>query len=258
MPPKRIQKSKRTTPYKKKEKKVKLLVDAREVSSIEILKEKGIECKYNKNLKYGDFNITVNDKIECIIERKHTDDVTSNFGQFKKEINEMIVNKFSNKTIISNFLIIEGEFQITPFNRETIIMIKKQLKNFYNKNFVCVEYTNNTEDTVKNIIEKFELYKEKGSISDITKDKIKNPVIIYKKGKTNLTHTILQSINGITPVTANNITLKYGSINNIIEIIKKDNDPKMFCGIFKSRNTRIGEKLSKIIFNLIKEEFVDK
>ncbi len=270
---KQKQQLKVTTPSKKNNKNnVQLLIDSREVKLIKEfnilydnkLKENNIII--NKNLEYGDINIKVlgdNNKynIECIIERKHVNDICSQYQHYLDQEAKLISFRESQENRISTILIVEGDFKkVRNYGNKTNLKysVQEHIINLFTKTRIELKKTDNIVNSMEEIFKLFNLYIKKGSISKILINIIKHPPIHFTKSENNFTINVLKNVNGVSSVSAYNIFYKFGNLYSIIERIKKYGDTSMFVGIMKTEKLKIGKKLSIQIYNEIYQNCVIK
>ena len=253
------------TSKKNNQNNIQLLIDSREIKLIEefnILYNNKLEENniiINKNLEYGDVNIKVLDdnnkyNIECIIERKHVNDICSKYQHYLDQEAKLISFRESQEDRISTILIVEGDFKkVRNYGNKINLKfsVQEHIVNLFTKTRIELKKTNDIINTTKEIFKLFNLYIKKGSISKILINIIKHPPIHFTKSEDNFTINVLKNVNGVSSVSAYNIFYKFGNLYSIMKYIKKYKDTSMFIGIVKSEKSKIGKKLSIQMYNEI-------
>lgn len=243
-----------------------LSIDSREVELINLIKKEYENTEYenmiktkNNNIKYGDINIIVDNKVECIVERKNVNDLISNWSHYLEQEQKVIKKREITKRRISTILVIEGDLKTTRQYGKFDIKKRaiKHLENLYTKTRIEKKETKNLIETKNEICKLFKLYLEKGSISKQIIFTIDNTPEHFTKKEYNFTIDSLNNIMGLSLMGAYNINTKFGSLSNIALYIRKNKNPNMFKGIRKSEQTSIGNILSVKIYEQLKKHLVE-
>lgn len=210
---------------KKREKKIKILVDYREKNSLvaSSLIRMGLEVEF-KNLKVGDYIVN-----NVAVERKTVSDFISSMinKRLSKQLEEL-------QQYRERLLVIEGFDEQELYSEEKIGMHPNAIRGFILsillKHKVPVIYAKNSEDTAK-------------FLAVLSKKELKESSLNVSKKSLNARERkqfILESFQGIGPKTAKKLLKEFRTIKNIINLA--DEDLRKFIGKKADSFGIVGEK----------------
>lgn len=230
-------------------------IDYREHKIIELLKEKQIDKTINEtiynvvNLPIGDFIIKNNEDTVFIIERKSINDLSSSISdnRFREQKDRLFESTQDSSKII---YIIENVKNIN--SRMPKSTIDSAILNLIFKHKFNVIFTESPSHTLSQILLLYNKIKNNDFIT--TQKPIK---LIKKNNNFNCFTNMLSVIPGVSMQIANKIAIKYKTFPNLIsEFSKCEHPEKLLNSIQITDKRKIGNVLSKKIYNNISTEFI--
>jgi crossover junction endonuclease MUS81 len=224
-----------------------IIIDNRENSLIKLLEENNI-IFVRKNLEIGDIQFIENDKLIYIIERKTINDLGASIkdGRYKEQKMRLLSNHSDNI-----YYIIEGNIDdCNTLNRKALL---GSIINMSFRDNIKVINSNNIKDTYDIILQIQKKYNDgKFKKVETTQDNYISSIKTNKKENMSrdLCNIIqLATIPGVSQNISKIIMQKYGSLSNLIEEYKK-NDNLLLADISLGKR-KIGKILSIKIYDYL-------
>jgi crossover junction endonuclease MUS81 len=236
---------------------LKIIIDNRELSLIQLFESNNDIIYYKENLDIGDIVFTYNDKILIIIERKTLPDLSSSIkdGRYKEQ-KIRLMNSIDK--LVRKIYIIEG-YNYTKFTLPKSTLDSVVINTMIRDGLQVIK-TNNIEETYQFIVNIFknlpkyvcELYELVVNEKSECQSTVENHLSYKTSKKENISKQVcfenmLKQIPGISSKIANYLGDKYGNLSNFINDIEEQTESIKYLGEINYGPRRIGKKTAEKI-----------